>query len=766
MNHFSNDLFPVATVALLFCSSVTCAEIHSLQPGGGPPTQIQDAIDLAQDGDTIELSSGYWTYGLDYLPFDLDGKRLTIKGEENGWVVLGTDGKERFDYIITIDDVISKGTSIENLWFTGKGSDTGGVISINQSSVTVDQCVFLGLKGIMEDGITATDSTLSVTRTYAISNSLLWGHIINCSNCTLTVDQCNFIDYNQLLEPPRNGGGIYASGGEVRITNTIFDRAGGRASVGLPIVASSGLIENCDFLDTCGGVNVGSSTNDKTLTINNCRFERSTRAPNTASTGRSVLAYGPVIITQSTFTGPRNGEYGGGIELTRGGVVATCTISDSTHIQVGGGATTEGFSVFWGCDFINNTAETEGGGLSLRAKSGRSLILDCLFEGNTAPNGGGVATRSITGDLPVEFHGCDFTNNEAEEEGGAIAALRFGGPVDFMDCGFEGNTSGAGSSSTAYASDYGGYERPVISFQDCTYVQSVAPPSYTVDLGGNLIDIRFPGDDSGIMLYAATGDFEAPGLLYKPTDKHSVYAYDQSTGLSELYFDGWWMLQNDTIDAVARLDRDELIMSLKGSGTTTPPSSNQTGQAYDGEDLLAFTGTEFGFGTTGEWRLYFDGSDVGIPSGTAGDIDALAIEDDGDLLMSFSGRFNHPEMGQIEDDSVVRFIPAQLGEDTSGTWEYLFDSSYSGLSAPGEDIDALTIQQQWPEFTDFFLSTTGNCTIPDVTASNEDIIEMMWFSAFPSLPSGWTHLWADGISDMGFSSAQANLTGLHWAPIW
>ena len=154
MKHISNDLFPVATVALLFCSSVTYADVHVLQPGGGPATQIQDAIDLAQDGDTIELSSGYWAYGQDYLPFDLDGKRLAIKGEENGWVVLGTDGKERFEYIITIDDAIAKGTSIENLWFTGNGPDTGGVISINQSTVAIDQCVFLGLKAStrMESG--------------------------------------------------------------------------------------------------------------------------------------------------------------------------------------------------------------------------------------------------------------------------------------------------------------------------------------------------------------------------------------------------------------------------------------------------------------------------------------------------------------------------------------------------------------------------------------------------------------------------------------
>ena len=231
MNHFSNDLFPVATVALLFCSSVTCAEIYSLQPGGGPPTQIQDAIDLAQDGDTIELSSGYWAYGQDYLPFDLDGKRLAIKGEENGWVVLGTDGKERFDHIITIHDAPSKGTSIQNLWFTGNGPDTGGVISINQSNVLVDQCVFLGLQGLSENGITATDSTLSVTDTYVISNSLVSGYIIKCSNCTLTVDHCNFIDYNQLVNPPRTATGIYNIGGESTITNTVFDRAGGLVEV-------------------------------------------------------------------------------------------------------------------------------------------------------------------------------------------------------------------------------------------------------------------------------------------------------------------------------------------------------------------------------------------------------------------------------------------------------------------------------------------------------------------------------------------------------
>ncbi|MCH2133648.1 MAG: right-handed parallel beta-helix repeat-containing protein [Phycisphaerales bacterium] len=765
MKHTTTDLMLGATAAVLFCANSTLADVYVLEPGGGPATQVQDAIDLAQDGDTIELGSGYWTYGQDYLPFDLDGKRLTIKGEDDGWVVLGPDGKERFEYIITVHDSLAKGTSIQNLWFVGSGPDTGGVISVNNATLVVDKCLFMGLQGLFEDGITAVDSTLSVTDSYAISNSLIYGDVINCNNCTLTVDQCNFIDYNR-PDPPRSGTGIYAVNGHSTITNTVFDRADSPNGVGLAIVASWGLIENCEFIETYGGVNVGASGGDDPLHINNCIFERTTSMPsNGTNPGRGVLAYGRVIITNSTFTGPDNGEYGGGIELVTGGIVAACTISDCSQFQYGGGATATGFSIFWGCDFINNKIEREGGGLNLRSGAGGSIVLDCRFEGNTALNGGGVSTRQITGDVPVRFYDCVFKRNEAQDYGGGIAAMQFGGPLALKDCCFEYNDSGVSSTRTAYSSDYGGYDRPIMSFEGCTYVKSSTPPPYTVDLGGNLRDILYPGDDTGIMLYTATGDFEAPGLDM-PTDKHSVYAYDQSTGESDQYFDGWYMLQNDTIDAVARLDRDELIISLKGSGTTTPTNPNEAAQPYEGEDLLAFTATAFGFNTTGEWRLYFDGSDVGIPSGSAGDIDALAIEDDGALLLSFAGRFTHPDLGQIEDESVVRFRPTQLGEDTSGTWEYLFDSAYSGLSAPGEDIDALTIQQQWPDFTDFFLSTTGNCTIPDVTATDEDIIEMMWFRTFATLPPGWTHLWASGLNDLGFSSSQANLTGLHWAPVW
>ena len=761
MTYNSKDLILGAVATLLLCCSPTNADIHYLQPGGGPATQIQDAIDLAQDGDTIELSSGYWLYGLDYLPFDLDGKRLTIKGEANGWVVLGTDGKERFDHIITIHDAPSKGTSFQNLWFTGNGPDTGGVFLIDQSNVAINQCVFMGLQGFYENGITATDSTLLVTGTYAISNSLVSGQIIKCSNCTLTVNHCNFIDYNQITNPPRAARGIYTSGGEVTITNTVFDRAGGLVEVGLPIAASSGLIENCDFIDTCGGVVVAISEEGDPLHISNCRFEETMRHPNVLSdnVSRGVQAYGPVIITQSTFTGPENGDRGGGIQLQRGGIVAACTISGCNHQQAGGLDST-GFSIIWGCDFLNNKADKDAGGLHLGSRYDQSngLILDCRFEGNTALNGGAVASNSIFGE-PVQFYGCSFMDNGAEEYGGAIAAMNNGGPMTFTGCSFRRN------SSTAYASNYGGQERPILSFQDCTYVRTFTPPNYTVDLGGNLSDIHAPGYDGGIMLYAATGNFEAPGLDL-PTDKHTVYSYDQSTGQSYEYFDGWYMLQNDTIDAVARLDRDELIISLKGAGSTTPNHPDQAPQAYKGEDLLAFTGTVFGWNTRGDWRLYFDGSDVGIPSGSAGDIDALAIEDDGALLLSFAGQFTHPDLGQIEDESIVRFRPTQLGEDTSGTWEYLFDSNYSGLSGPTEDIDALTIQQQWPDFTDFFLSTTGNCTIPDVTATDEDIIEMMWFENFTTVPLGWTHLWADGLTDLGFSSSQADLTGLHWAPVW
>ena len=62
-------------------ASTASADIIELQPGSGPPSQVQDAIDAADDGDVIRLGAGTWIWGIDYEQLDLGGKAITLEGE-------------------------------------------------------------------------------------------------------------------------------------------------------------------------------------------------------------------------------------------------------------------------------------------------------------------------------------------------------------------------------------------------------------------------------------------------------------------------------------------------------------------------------------------------------------------------------------------------------------------------------------------------------------------------------------------------------------
>ncbi len=104
------------------------------------------------------------------------------------------------------------------------------------------------------------------------------------------------------------------------------------------------------------------------------------------------------------------------------------------------------------------------------------------------------------------------------------------------------------------------------------------------------------------------------------------------------------------------------------------------GVAYKDEDIVTYDVA------TGDWAMYFDGSDVGL---RRTDLDAMHLMDDGSILMSFNTRFKVPGFGKVDDSDIVRFIPTSLGENTAGTWEWVFDGSDVGLKKGGEDVDAI-----------------------------------------------------------------------------
>ncbi|MBE7532730.1 MAG: peptidoglycan DD-metalloendopeptidase family protein [Ardenticatenaceae bacterium] len=126
---------------------------------------------------------------------------------------------------------------------------------------------------------------------------------------------------------------------------------------------------------------------------------------------------------------------------------------------------------------------------------------------------------------------------------------------------------------------------------------------------------------------------------------------------------------------------------------------------YENEDILLFDAA------TSEWRMFFDGSDVGL----AGvDIDAVDFRN-GHLFFSLDA-----PLGSYTASDIIRFVPASLGENTSGTMSVYIPGEKLGLipaEFPGENIDALTFNDQGK----IVLSTQGQAEIGPDIFEDEDL---------------------------------------------
>ena len=225
-----------------------------------------------------------------------------------------------------------------------------------------------------------------------------------------------------------------------------------------------------------------------------------------------------------------------------------------------------------------------------------------------------------------------------------------------------------------------------------------------------------------------------------------------------------WAVQ-PRIDACARLDQRRLLLSFSSNGQPDDLIDAPAG-AVTGADILLFTATEFGKRIGGGWTFHFDGSDVGL-SGTRGNIDALAIEPDGSLLISVQGSIQLEGVGSVDDADVLRFRPTSLGSDTQGTWERVFGPEYSRFTSSGEDIDALSISSINNDWVSFIFSSTGRFSVDGVAADDEDVLGYIWYPDFEEAPTvGSVFLEYDGIDQLFFDIRRADITALESVGDW
>ena len=166
----------------------------------------------------------------------------------------------------------------------------------------------------------------------------------------------------------------------------------------------------------------------------------------------------------------------------------------------------------------------------------------------------------------------------------------------------------------------------------------------------------------------------------------------------------------------------------------TPWASGLTLDAFyiqdDGGILMSYTGAGTITGTslsfddsdivrfspvTQTWSLYFDGSDVGFSS-NGEDVDSIAFAPDGRLVVSTSGSSSVNGVSSRDEDMIV-FNQTSLGANTAGSFEMYFDGSDVGLStSSSEDVDAVSITSDGT----IYMSTTGNFSVVGTSGRDED----------------------------------------------
>lgn len=240
--------------------------------------------------------------------------------------------------------------------------------------------------------------------------------------------------------------------------------------------------------------------------LNDCLFEKNAATYGDARGGAVFISQGSTRITGCTFRENESNYLAGAVfsyspdtlslsdciflrNHAEGGGGATCISSPHSYFNCtfeentsggGGGAAADGghpFS-FTQCRFKNNEATSAGAVLITITSStevpGLYSFLDCTFEENSAENNGGAISLGGYGSSVVSYVNCVFEGNSSQKEGGAIFQQHFSGaPVKetrVSTCIFRKNTSGDKGGAISFSSPFS----KVLALEACTFEDNTA----------------------------------------------------------------------------------------------------------------------------------------------------------------------------------------------------------------------------------------------------------------------------------------------------
>eukprot|EP01104_Vermistella_antarctica_P020502 TRINITY_DN8786_c0_g1_i1.p1 TRINITY_DN8786_c0_g1~~TRINITY_DN8786_c0_g1_i1.p1 ORF type:complete len:1027 (+),score=261.18 TRINITY_DN8786_c0_g1_i1:380-3460(+) len=436
---------------------------------------IQDAIDVAVDGDTVVVLPGTYDESNCNL---VVSKSITLasSSQDPSDVTIDCKHKERALSIEGSPDGTFGSTltpTIVGITFHRGQASVGGNVRIRAAQPTFSNCVISHGIALTTGGGVDTD----------INSIPIFSGVQFLSN-----------------EAPGSGASIQWHSKAGGVVGCHFEGNKGKG-VGFNIVGSGTLpaltglplfmtITDTTFIgERCGAVGMNAAE----VTIDRCHFEDI----QTAADGGAVLVFGGSVIhmNNSHVTGVHSGIGAVFIFGGHGEILNTVIENSVTSRGSLGIGSDEGDVFVSNCIFRNNVADFTGGGILLTFSPAQVLVQDCLFENNTAPLGGGFVGEGQALGLPIPImRRCIFRNNHGTDRGGA-ANVRLQQMI-FEECTFDGNRSPRGGAVDLY-----GELSLTTTFNGCTFTDNVATVGGAISNNNDMLiellnDCYFEGNEA------------------------------------------------------------------------------------------------------------------------------------------------------------------------------------------------------------------------------------------------------------------------------
>lgn len=561
-------------------------------------TDLADKI-AAANGNPVVLDGDY-TYNVAYDSAIATAGGIAIASgitiDGKGYTICGNDATRIFNVASGVTLTLNNVTVCH-----GNASDGAGVYIASGAGLVANDVTFEHNTAVSDGGaIYATGATVELTRCILDANDVTeiktnddtGGAAIFANNSALTIRNSKITNNgNKSLNRSNDdlvNGVLNLFNSKTVITDSLFENntgiyGGAIIAQSLPkdISLSSLTVSGTNFTRNTAYNGGGIYTSYTTLNISDCLFTDNNKATGIGSPGYTSAGGAINVMTGSVATISNitvRGSYsatGAAISTQKSNVVIekstfedNYAFSVSTATGVGGAIFLDGPSIVDNCTFKNNYAETNGGAIRVNDVRGESIIIkNVICDSNGAGNGGAIYLT----DFNITVTDSEFINNDATENGGAIAFSNwctYGCSVNNSN--FTGNTAGGegnaiyGTSASKFSLSnniVSGSQADIVSAGEIESQINVTTYNAIVHYGGKVNLTATITDDNGNLIDASDFYFVVNNTNYGPA------VYNPATGKYE--FEQEFNLTLGTYEITMKYDK-ELTYVEKGNLTAVP----------------------------------------------------------------------------------------------------------------------------------------------------------------------------------------------------